>query len=66
MPPAWNNLIFSDGFPGVGTASVSLSVDDKPTHQQYSTYNIMLSKLNLRLFLNEDSVRELELQRNCN
>ena len=26
VPPAWNNLIFSDGFPGVGTDSDSLSI----------------------------------------
>ena len=26
VPPAWNNLIFSDGLPGVGTVSDSLSV----------------------------------------
>ena len=25
-PPAWNNLIFSDGLPGVGIVSESLSV----------------------------------------
>ena len=27
VPPAWNNLIFSDGFPGVGTDSDSLSIN---------------------------------------
>jgi len=26
VPPAWNSLIFSDGFPGVGMHSDSLSV----------------------------------------
>jgi len=26
VPPAWNNLIFSDGLPGVGIVSESLSV----------------------------------------
>jgi len=25
-PPAWNSRIFSDGFPGVGTVSDSLSI----------------------------------------
>jgi len=30
-PPAWNNLIFSDGLPGVGTVSESLSATASTT-----------------------------------